>query len=123
MQFIDSSIWIAHFLEANEEASTTIEEKGILFTSILSLFEVHQKCRRDKRPEDKTNKTLEFMKRRAIIVNLDETIINQAVKYAIEKELHTVDALIYASAQSVNAELVTADNDFRGLSQTRVIPK
>ena len=123
MQLLDSSIWLAHLVDAHNKASELMEKDEMLFCSILSLFEIEKKLRRDKYPEEKIEKMISFMTGRSIIINLTENIVRKSAKISIQYELAAVDALIYATAMEQNLILITADNDFRGLPNTEIIDK
>lgn len=121
MKLLDSSVWLAHLLEANTKASALIEADENLFCSLLSLFEVKKKLIKEQFMVEKVQASLEFIKKRAIIVNLSEEMVHSAVELSLTYKLSTVDALIYASALNLKAEFITADNDFRGLKDAIII--
>lgn len=123
MKFIDSSVWYAYFFDASENAKSIIESNEALFCSILSFFEIKKRAIQVKIHPGQIQKAIEEMNLRAIIVHLNDEIINLAVRVALQNKLGAMDALIYASAMESNTTLVTADNDFRGLSETIVIQK
>jgi len=64
---------------------------------------------------------LDFIKERSGIIISDIEIAEKAAEIAFDKKLGAMDALIYATAQIKNAELITGDNDFRGLERVRII--
>ena len=123
MKFLDSSIWLDHLGNTNKESSKIALSEDLLFCSILTLFEVKKKLIKLDLSEGKVSNSLEFIKNRAIIVNLDEEIVNSAVDISIKYKLAAIDSLIYSSALSVNAKLITADNDFSKLENVEVIKK
>lgn len=123
MRFIDSSIWLAHLTEAQINASEIIESEDILYCSIITLFEVERKLRKLKLSGEKVEASLEFIKNRALIININEEIIHYACEVSVKNQLSALDSLIYASAVYTKALLVTADNDFRGLKNVEVIDK
>ncbi len=121
MLFIDSSIWLDHFSNINERASTVIEGERMLACSILTLFEVKKRLIRLKVAKDKIDTALEFLKVRAVIIPPTEEIVHKAVEVSVNHNLGAIDALIYASALSEKAQLITADHDFHGLPDVEII--
>lgn len=122
MKLLDSSIWIAHLVEANQKATEEIESEEKVFCSILSIFEVKKKLIRDNfYTKEKIESSIDFIKKRSTIININEEIIDVAVKFSIKNKLATVDSLIYASAVHMKAALITADKDFKGLFNVEII--
>lgn len=116
---IDSSVWINYFY--NERGKEYIDSSFTLLTSLISIFEIKKKFLMLKQTDSEIKKVLEFIKRKSIIIPLDESIVEEAAHYAVKNKLATVDALIYVSTLKNNAELVTYDNDFRGLPQVKIL--
>ncbi|MBS3167512.1 PIN domain-containing protein [Candidatus Woesearchaeota archaeon] len=123
MKFMDSSIWLAHLFEANEKISILFEEEDLIFSSILTIFEVKRKLEKEGFDSNKIFNSIDLIKKTSIVINLDEAIVNKAVEVSIEKKLSSMDSLIYASSLITGAKFVTADNDFRGLEYVEVISK
>jgi predicted nucleic acid-binding protein len=117
--FIDSSAWLGYLLGNLPETKPIIEsQETTLFTSIITIHEVYKKLKIiGKNPKEGIN----FIEENSIIINLTkETAINAAEnceKYA----LHTIDGLIYTSAQETKAIFITADNDFANLPNTKIL--
>lgn len=123
MKLLDSSVWLAHLFEANQDCTKLIESDTLLFASILTLFEVKKKLLKEKFEQENIINSIDFIKKRAIIVNLNEEIVNLAVEVAIKNHLAAIDSLVYASALKVGAKFITADNDFRGLEDVEIVEK
>lgn len=119
--FVDSSAWVSYFYGESSDARNVIESKDVIFTSVLSLFEVRRKMLREKHSTKDTERAMNFIKDRSIIVDVTETQAERASEVSIEKRLHTIDALIYTSADDVKATLITCDSDFNGLENVEVI--
>ena len=64
---------------------------------------------------------MEFIRKKSLIVSVNEEIARKAVELSLEHSLPAIDALIYATALISKAELVTCDNDFRGLQNALVL--
>ncbi len=119
--FIDSSAWLSYFYGESKRAKNVVESTAVLFTSVLSLFEVKRKMLREKDPEKNIEAAMNYIKERSIIFDLNEALAERAADISIEKRLHTMDALIYAGAADANAVLLTCDSDFDGLKNVEII--
>jgi predicted nucleic acid-binding protein len=118
-KFLDSSIWIA-FLAKNQNTEI-INSNATLMTSSLTLFETKRKLLKDKISKTDIEKVLSFIKSRSLIIPPDEKIAEIAAQIAYEKNLPTIDSLIYASAKENRMKLITMDNDFRELDNVEII--
>lgn len=112
-KFIDSSIWLAYVLEGKHK--DIIESSELLLISVLSLFEIHKKLLKVNASKELINSFLSFIKKKSIIINVDEKIVEKAVFFSYENNLPVIDSLIYASSIENESSLFTSDNDFRGL--------
>jgi predicted nucleic acid-binding protein len=115
---LDSSTWISYFFEESKEGKEIIEGEFTLVTSSLSLFEIKKKLlslKKDPKP------ALDFVKKRGNIVVPGTIIAERAAEISVERKLPAVDAIIYVTALISNSELITEDNDFRGLDGVKVI--
>ena len=112
-KFIDSSIWLAYVLEGKHK--DILESSELLLISVLSLFEIHKKLLKTNVSKELINSFLSFIKKKSIIINVDEKIVERAVSFSYENNLPVIDSLIYASSIENESSLFTSDNDFRGL--------
>ena len=55
------------------------------------------------------------------IVPLDEDIAIKSAELSVKHRLGSMDSIIYQSALTSGALLMTADNDFRGLPNAQVV--
>lgn len=103
----DSSAWIAYFFTGNKELVGHLEqEKTMIFSSVISLFEVRKKLKAEKYSEKETEKAVEFMKNNSIFLDVTENISEKAFGSFLENKLHLADAIIYATALEYNAMLI-----------------
>lgn len=98
--FVDSSVWLSYFYGGDKRAKNVVESPAVLFTSVLSLFEVKRKMLREKHPSEKIEEAMSFIKERSIILDVSETQAERAAEISVEKRLHTIDALIYTTADA-----------------------
>jgi len=121
MKLLDSSVWIAHLVEANKSASEIIESDSLLSTSILTLFEVKKKLLKENISKSKIDSVISLINERSLILGVNEEIVNSAAEISFEQNLSSLDSLIYASAMQIKAKFITADNDFRNLDNVEII--
>ena len=117
--FIDSSVWLGYLLGNLPETRSIIEShENTLFTSILSIHEVYKKIKKlGKEPL----KAITFLEENSIVINLTKEIAIKAAENCEKYALHTIDSLIYTSAEEINAAFISADNDFDKLPNTIIL--
>jgi len=93
----------------------------MLFISALSLFEIRKKLIKSEISQDKIAKSIDFVKRRSLIISVENEIAEYAADLSVLHNLAAIDALIYASALKQNIKLITLDNDFRGLKDISIL--
>ena len=120
-RFFDSSAWLSYLYANNQEIKSMVESNIILLTSAISIFEIKKKLEKEKTDINKINKSIEFIKNRSLIIDLNFEIAEKAVDLSIKNNLHTVDALIYSSTLINNSILITLDKDFINLDDTILI--
>ncbi len=112
-KLIDSSVWIVYFF--NGMHKEIIDSDEMLLLSVLSLFEIRKSLSKNKIAEDKIKKSMEFVKRRSLTIEVNTEIAEKAVDFSLENGLPIIDSIIYATSVMNESILVTLDNDFRGL--------
>ena len=115
---LDSSAWLAYHFATSTEIKEIIDKEGMIITSSLCLFEIKKKLLLLKQ---EWQQFLKFVKERSSIIIPEIEIVEKAAQVAVDKKLGAMDALIYATALLKDAELITGDNDFRGLEKVRII--
>jgi len=118
-KIIDSSAWIA-YLTKNKLAEI-IDNESRLFLSSLSLFEIKKKLMKDKITKKDISDKIDFVKKKSIILPVTDKIAEKAAEISIEKEIPSMDSIIYATALENNLSLITLDNDFRGLPNAIIL--
>jgi predicted nucleic acid-binding protein len=117
-KLLDTNIWLSYFL--TQKYKDIIEKEEGLFLSALSLFEVQKKLHKSSLDKEAIKASIIFMKNKSIILPLTEEIADKAAVVSAEKNLPSIDSLIYATALIHNKIVYTEDNDFLGLGNTRV---
>ena len=118
-KLIDSSVWIAYFF--NGRYSEVIDSDEIILLSCLSLFEIKKKLAKSKVDNSKITKSIDFIKKRSLIIPVNIDIAEKAVDFSLESDLSIIDSLIYATSILNESTLITLDNDFRGLKNAIVL--
>ena len=118
-KLLDSSAWLSYFFGESKKIQAMVESEQLLYTSVISLFEIKRKFLREGIKDGSA--ALEFIKERSIVVELDEKIAEKAAAISVQKKLHAIDALIYATAIDSSAVLITGDRDFEGIDHAVVI--
>ena len=116
-KFLDSSVWLAYFLSADEKARDIIEDECIIYTSVISLLEIRRKLIKSGIDNLRMQMLLDFIKKRGLFIPVTEDICFEA---AVHK-LPAIDSIIYTSAMKNNSHLFTYDNDFRGMQNATVL--
>ena len=118
-KLIDSSVWLAYLF--NGKCTEVIDSEEILLLSTLSLFEIKKKLAKSKVESSKIIKSMEFIKKRSLVVPVSSEIAEKAVDFSLENGLPIIDSLIYATSILNNTTLITLDNDFRGLKNVVIL--
>ena len=118
-KFLDSSIWLAYLIEGNHKE--IIDNENILYVSVLSLFEIKKKLLEKEFPKNVIKEKIDFIKKRTIIKEVNKEIAEKAAEISAEMKIPSIDALIYATALLSRGMLFTSDNDFRNLSNAKII--
>ena len=115
---LDSSAWLEYFAGQSPEVKELVESGGLIVTSSLTLFEVKKKLLKLKKDY---KELLNIIKQRGTIIVPGVVISEKASEISIEKKLAAVDSLIYTTSLVSGAELITFDNDFKGLVGVKII--
>src|SRR3989344_225298 len=119
--FLDSSIWLSYFFEDDDNAREYVEREGLIFTSVLSLYEIKRKLLKLKIDAEKIKTTIDFIRKNSILVEINRGICEEASEASFVFGLHAVDSLIYTSSMKNESTFVTRDFDFKGLKNVVVI--
>ncbi|MBI2546761.1 PIN domain-containing protein [Candidatus Woesearchaeota archaeon] len=119
---LDTSAWLAFFdAKDDKQIFTLMLGNTIIYTSVLTLFEMRRKFLKGGIEEDAALKFLEAVREHSILAEITDTIALSGAEYAAKKRLASVDSLIYATAMQHACTLITFDNDFRGLQNVKVL--
>ena len=120
MRLLDSFAWIEYFMGSKRGAKVRdyVEGNEPLYTPSVCLTEIKSRYMRDKK--DPATR-IELIVERSFIVPLDKEIALLAADVKQKHKLHTIDAIIYATAQRRDLTLVTGDQHFRGIPNVEMI--
>jgi predicted nucleic acid-binding protein len=112
---VDSSGWL-EYVTADVNASRFapyIEREAPLIVPTIVVYEVYKKLLLDRGKTVADRFSSHAL--RNILVPLDEILALAAARVSVDVHLPMADAIIYATAQSRNADVITNDDHFRGL--------
>lgn len=123
MKLIDSSGWI-EFATAGPLADrylAHLRDFSEIITPSIVIFEVYKRLKRDASEAAADAIVAEIAKTR--IIPLDDHLALQAAETSLSLDLAMADAVIYATAQTYRATLITSDADFKDLPQVVYLKK
>jgi predicted nucleic acid-binding protein len=112
---IDSSAWLEYLAQDRDAAKFApfIESGASTLVPTIVLYEVVKVLMRERGKIAADRFISEALRR--VVVPLDEELALAAAHLSDEAKLAMADAIIYATAQAHQAQLVTGDSAFRGL--------
>jgi len=112
---IDSSAWLEYLTQDVNAANFApyIESGATVLVPTIVLYEVTKKLLRERGKTESDLFVSEALRR--VVVSLSEELALAAAQISNETKLAMADAIIYATAQAHQAQLVTGDAAFRGL--------
>ena len=112
---VDSWAWVGYFkgTELGKKAKDVIESGKKLLISAINISEVYHFLLkyRDKDAE----KLINFMLKSSFIIALDTNIAIKAAKLKHIYKMGLTDAIVLATAEENNAEILTGDSDFKNM--------
>ncbi len=120
MKVFDSFAWIEYFKGSQRGAKVKeyVESTIPIYTPSICLTEIKSKYLNEgKDPKDR----IDFILERTLIVDIEHKIALRAAEIKNQLKLHTVDALVYASALAKGTALVTGDPDFKNLPNVEIL--
>ena len=120
MILLDSSAWFEIFTNGPKakEFAAYLAHKTRLIISAVSIFEIYRKLA--KSSEEEALAAVAVMQQIQVIP-MDEVLCLEAGELAIKHSLAMADSFILATARLHNAQVITKDNDFRGIPGCVVI--
>ncbi len=115
MIVLDSSGWLEYVVDGpNAEGfKPYFDNLYDIITPTIVVYEVRKVVQRD-RSKKEVKLTIEYLRKTSIEI-LTERIAISVASLSIKHKLPMADAIIYATAQHHNVEVVTSDKHFEGL--------
>lgn len=115
MRVIDSSVWIEFLANgpAADRVLPYLSDREELITPTIVLLEVYRKLVRDRGPD--AGVLVRELLEGTRVVPLSSDLALSSADVGLRHGLATADAIVYATALSAHAELVTRDAHFRDL--------
>jgi predicted nucleic acid-binding protein len=92
-----------------------------VITPTIVIYEVYKHAKRLRSEEDAVDAVAAMQKTR--VVPLTDELALIAADLSIAHKLPMADAIVLATAQAHNADVVTSDSDFEGIPGVVYIPK
>ncbi len=123
MTLVDSSGWIEYFTNGPlaDEFAPYLEDLPEVVTPTIVIFEVFRVIRRQRSEEEAIEAVAQMQK--TLVIDLDQFIALTAADVSTEHGLAMADAIVFATAQVQDVQLVTADSHFEGLTGARVFTR
>ncbi len=115
LMLLDSSAWLLYFFRQSDRMRTLIESDTVLLSSAVSLFEIKKRLLKGSYSRNEIAEALRFAKTRSMVIGVDAKTCEAAADISVKHNLAAVDSIIYATGGICNAELITADSDFKNL--------
>ena len=120
MNLIDSSAWIEYLREGSHASALEkyLLHPQSLIVPTLVVFEVYRFLVKKVGMKEAIFAITQLQK--GTLLELNEEIALYAAELSLKHQLATADSIVYASALLSEAQLITLDNDFRGLPSCKV---
>lgn len=120
---MDSSGWLEVFRGGPHAAHVErlLSDPYGIVTPTVALYEVYKILKREDSEEDALRAVAQMLKTN--VVPLSETLALEAADISLEHGLAMADAIVYATARSYGAELVTTDGDLAGFPGVTFLSK
>lgn len=123
MRIVDTSGWLEYLADAPtaQHFAEAIEDTATLVVPVIVLYEVFKKVRAAM--GESRALTVAAQLRQGRVVVIDEALALLGARLSSDLRLPMADALIYATAELHDAEVLTHDRHFEGLPRARYFPK
>ena len=118
---IDSSCWIEIFANGSlaKKCQKEVNSSKFIIVPSLVIYEVYRKVKQSISSESGLAATSYISQ--FDVQPLTREIALLAADLSLQYKLGTADSLILAHTHETSAELITLDNDFRGLPRVRLL--
>ncbi len=123
MIVVDSSGWLEFFADgpyADQFAARLKRPENVL-TPTIALYEVYKWVKRERSEEDAVRAV--GMMKKTRVIDLTEELALTAADLSLAHKTAMADSIVLAVARAYDAELVTTDAGFEGISGVTLFPK
>jgi predicted nucleic acid-binding protein len=115
LKVVDSSGWLEFFADGPlaESYAAHLADLAQVLTPVIVLYEVYRWLKRERGEEEALIAAAQIAKTQVVPVTV--TLALTAADLGLEHGLPMADSLVYATAMSTGAELITSDADFASL--------
>jgi predicted nucleic acid-binding protein len=121
---VDSWGWIEYFSDGPlaDEYAKYVEKSNQkeFYTPTIVLYEVYKKIKRDV-SEERALRAYAYIITYTSVLALTGKIAVEAAEISLKDNLHMADAIVKATADFVEAKIVTSDEHFEGLGDVELI--
>lgn len=123
MIVVDSSGWLEFLTDGPlaDVYASRLRQPASVITPTIILYEVYKHSKRLRGEEGALDAVAAMQKTRVVPLNDELSLI--AADLSLEHKLPMADAIILATAQLYEAEVVTSDADFEDVPGVTYIPK
>jgi uncharacterized protein len=123
MRVIDTSAWIEFLLdsETGRKVAAEMPRRDEWVVPTIVQFELAKWLAREVQEDIEDAVLADTTK--CIVVPLDTSLALRAAQLSRSRKLATADAVVYATAQALDAELLTCDAHFKDLPGVIYFPK
>jgi toxin FitB len=123
LKVVDSSGWLEFFADGPlaESYAAHLADLAQVLTPVIVLYEVYRWLKRERGDEEALIAAAQIAKTQVVPVTI--TLALTAADFGLEHGLPMADSLVYATAVSVGAELITSDADFASLPGVTYLAK
>jgi predicted nucleic acid-binding protein len=120
---VDSSGWLEFLTDGvlADEYAGHLRQPAAVITPTIVMYEVYKHAKRLLSEEDALDAVAAMQKTR--VVALTDELALLAADLSLAHKLPMADAIVLATAQSHDADVVTSDSDFAGVPGVVYIPK
>jgi predicted nucleic acid-binding protein len=123
LKVVDSSGWLEFFADGPlaESYAAHLADLAQVLTPVIVLYEVYRWLKRERGDEEAIIAAAQIAKTQVVPVTV--TLALTAADLGLEHGLPMADSLVYATAVSMGAELITSDGDFASLPGVTYLAK
>ena len=123
MIVVDSSGWLEFLTDGvlADEYANRLRQPASVITPTIVVYEVYKHAKRLLSEEDAVNAVSAMQKTR--VVPLTDELALIAADLSLLHKLPMADAIVLATAQSHNADVITSDADFDGVPGVVFLPR